>query len=194
MIVGIGGGIGTGKSVVSRVLRLKGYEVYDCDFEAKNLMDNSPEIKQALSQRFGSRCIKADGMPDRAVIAACVFKNTEDRLWLNSLVHDRVLQDVISRFSGRDEGIFFVESAIQATSGLYRICDEIWLVEAPIDIRYERIGKRDGLNPDEIKKRIESQSWEIEMLRDKIDTKTIINDGSTPILKQINKLLKQIKK
>ena len=68
-LIGITGGIGSGKSVVSRVLRTRGFMVYDCDYEARRIMDTNGELKQLILKRLGKECIATDGSLQRAIIA-----------------------------------------------------------------------------------------------------------------------------
>lgn len=187
-LVGITGGIGAGKSVVSRILRLKGYQVYDCDSRAKELMSGSEELIAALRERFGESCVLEDGSLDSRLISAKVFSVEEERVWLNSLVHAAVRKDLdIWRKSGKG-ALCFVESAIIATSGLDRMCDSIWLVESPEQLRIRRALGRGGITEKDLMQRIRAQQSEFGMLPpDK--TKRISNSGDSSLIEQIDILL-----
>lgn len=191
MIIGLTGGIGAGKSVVARILRTKGFPVYDCDKEARRMMNCCADIKNALFQKFGAECISADGTPDRKVIADRIFTNVTDRLWLNSLIHSRVLEDV-KRKALENEEVFFVESAILKTSGLELLCDRIWLVNAKEYVRIERASRRDNSDESKIKDRIRVQKNEFKNLDKKIPLEYIHNGGTESLLLQIDNLLTQI--
>lgn len=93
-LIGLTGGIGTGKSTVARILRLRGYEVYDCDLEAKRLMDESPEVRRSLRDRWGEEIYSARGELDRRKVAEYVFADRREKAWLDSLVHGLVRDDV----------------------------------------------------------------------------------------------------
>ncbi len=166
MMIGICGGIGSGKSVVSRILRLRGEAVYDCDREAKRIMDSSEEVLVALNERHGDAVCPPGGPICRPELARRVFGSDEERLWLNALVHRLVREDVeawhaFCMAEGRER--CFVESAILASSGLAEMCDEIWLVTASEEVRVARIMGRDSLPEEAILKRIRSQEAEEEM-------------------------------
>lgn len=167
-MIGITGGIGSGKSVVSRILRLRGLPVYDCDLEAKRIMDSSEEVLRALNERFGDEVCPAAGPICRPMLARHVFGDDEVRLWLNSLVH-RLVRDDVAAWSRRMEAAgcsrCFVESAILASSGLAAMCDEIWLVTAPESERVARVASRDAADPDHIRRRIIAQKEEENLLR-----------------------------
>lgn len=166
-VIGITGGIGAGKSVVSRILRLKGYPVYDCDSEARSLMESSEEILAALQGRFGEECILECGGLNRGYIASRVFNDAEELTWLNALVHGAVREDVrdwVEARASAGKEILFVESAILYTSGLDKMCDRIWLVTAPEELRLERAMKRGGASEEDLRRRIESQRMEFDAL------------------------------
>ena len=190
-LIGITGGIGAGKSVVSRMLRLKGYPVYDCDSRAKVLMEESAYILTSLKSRLGEECVLESGELNRALIAERVFSCEEERLWLNSLVHAEVRKDITEWTSMFQEGPVFVESAIMVTSGLDRMCDSIMLVDAPETLRVKRALQRGGSSLDNIVKRISAQKEEFASLSaDK--TVSIDNGGSDSLLFQIEKFLENL--
>lgn len=191
-LIGITGGIGAGKSVVSRILRLKGYEVYDCDMEARAIMDASEELKEALRERFGTRCVRPDGCIDRKEIAGHVFGNDSHRKWLNSIVHALVRDDLAARIAGSDSDVFFVESAILHTSHLDEMCDSVWIVDAPEELRLERACRRDGAGRESVLARMKSQRDELANIRCG-NVATILNDGRKPLLSQIEELTLSIK-
>lgn len=197
-IIGITGGIGSGKSVVSRILRLLGYEVYDCDSEARLIMERSAEIRESLISRFGSEVVNQEGTLNRRHIADRVFGNAEELKWLNSIVHKAVREDVARRAELTAEGDrslpngatvpLFVESAILATSGLAGMCCEVWLVDAPEGVRLERAMGRDGASRQEIKRRMEAQKTETDALA-AYSVCRIDNSGCRSLLGQIGVLL-----
>ena len=190
MLIGSCGGIGSGKSVVSRVLRLRGEAVYDCDLEAKRIMDTSEEVLGALHERHGDAVCPKGGPICRPELARRIFGSDEERLWLNRLVHRLVREDVERWHAGRmDAGAprCFVESAILASSGLAAMCDAIWLVETSDDVRISRVKKRDSLTEEAIRSRIRSQQEEESLLaRIDVPVMTIDNSGAVPLLQDIS--------
>lgn len=189
LLIGITGGIGAGKSVVSRILRLKGYPVYDCDSRARALMEESEYILNSLCGRFGNECLLEGGSLNRGYIASRVFADEEERLWLNALVHREVHADLKSWLEAAESDTCFVESAILVTSHLDAMCDRIWLVDAPEELRLGRGLERGGIERENLMKRMEAQSREFETLpEDKTDV--IMNDGIHSLLARIDVLLK----
>lgn len=190
-VIGITGMIGSGKSVVSRILRLRDYRVYDCDAEAKRLMDSSDRIKQAIAEKIDPDAIDERGMIDRRRLAGLIFGNEEYRRELNSIVHSAVREDIIGRISESEAGQFFIESAILAESGLAELCDEIWLVDAGSnEVRIERVMERNNCDADSVIQRIRAQEKELERLKKYSDCIcTLVNDGRNAVLTQIDKLI-----
>lgn len=189
-IIGITGGIGGGKSVVSRILRLKGHEVYDCDREAKRIMDTYPSVLKALNERFGDEVCPPAGPINRPNLAKIVFSSEHHLHWLNRLVHDSVRLDFLSRCSAQMEtnpfATMYVESAILASSGLAKHCDEVWVVDASEEERIRRVTARDRLSEAEITLRIESQRKEMKLLRESgVPLRIIDNSGDASLLEQI---------
>lgn len=189
MIIGICGGIGSGKSVVSRILRLRGEVVYDCDLEAKRIMDTSDEVLAALHSRYGDAVCRVGGPICRPELARRVFGSDVERLWLNSLVHRLVKEDVElwhAAMMAEGRGRCFVESAILASSGLADMCDEVWLVTASEATRIARIRERDLLDEEDVRNRILSQHEEELMLSASgKPVRVIDNSGAVPLLEQI---------
>lgn len=186
-LIGLTGGIGTGKSTVARILRLRGYEVYDCDLEAKRLMDESPEVRRSLRDRWGEDIYSARGELDRRKVAEYVFADRREKAWLDSLVHGLVRDDVkrwVDTHTDYRHDTVFVESAILFTSGLADMCQEVWEVTAPLYIRLERVMKRSGLTREQALARIDAQKEEQKICRSR-HTLQIVNDGTTPLLDAI---------
>lgn len=192
-LTGITGGIGSGKSVVSRILRCKGFKVYDCDLEARRLMDSSELIRTELKRHWGESVYDANGVMDRRLVAGHVFGDPDEKRWLDALVHGRVAEDLrqwTERNAGDEE--LFVESAILCGSGLSAMCARIWNVTAPLEVRLRRLEMRSGMNAGEAMSRIASQETEAGMLCDAtVSVFEIVNENSASLLRQIDELIKK---
>lgn len=202
-LIGLTGGIGSGKSVVSRILRIRGCSVYDCDLEARRLMDGSEDVCRRLKDRWGEDIYDACGRLDRRRVAEFVFGDDSERAWLDALVHGLVRDDV-RRWQDRHaaEPLLFVESAILCTSGLAMMCREVWVVTAPVDVRMARIRIRNGLTEVQARSRIDAQRHEADLLRElpssrllgflKIPVRSEINNADdSQLLPQLDYLLNQ---
>lgn len=187
--IGITGGIGSGKSVVSRLLRIMGYSVYDTDSEAKRLMESSLEVVQKLSECFG-RDIYHNGRLNRGLLSSRVFGKSDKIVLLNSIVHPVVRFDFYRWSESLNEEICVVESAILYESRFDELVDEVWTVTAPEELRISRVRQRSGLTEEEIKKRMAAQLSEEEKQRRAAHI--IWNDGNVSVIHRVLSLLKSL--
>ncbi|MBR4311834.1 MAG: dephospho-CoA kinase [Bacteroidaceae bacterium] len=188
-IIGVTGGIGSGKSVVSRLLRLMDVPVYDCDSEAKRLMCENASIRKALIRTVGDRVYDAMGRLDRACLASYMFGNAERVALINSIVHPVVRADFRAWAQHADRAVVAVESAILFEAGMEADVDAVWLVHAPEDMRLQRAIKRDASNEKAVRSRMQSQLDEQEYMR-RADV-VLQNDGNHSLISQVRELLSQ---
>lgn len=181
---GICGGIGAGKSVVSRYFRAAGYSVYDTDLEARRLMEESREIHARLCDVIHPQAV-TDGVIDRQLIAREVFDCKEKLSQLNNIVHTALKENLATWLEAhRDEEFVFVECALMFTAGIYKMVDETIQVVAPEELRIVRVMKRNGLSREQVISRLQSQQEE-ENLAAQHSTLHIINDNETALLPQL---------
>ncbi len=158
MVVGITGGIGSGKSTVVKMFsQFEDIAIYIADDEAKKLMNSSNEIKSKLISEFGSDTYKNNTL-NRSYLANIVFNNKEKLATLNAIVHPVVnkhLQDFI-KYNSNKKYILY-ENAILFENGSNAFCDKIITVVTPEDIRIQRVIKRDDSTIDAVKNRIKNQ-------------------------------------
>lgn len=187
-LIAIAGGIGSGKSVVSRILRAMGKKVYDCDTEARRLMDSDENIKCRIEECIAPEVILADRSIDRRRLAAIVFADKKMLDTLNGIVHSAVRDD-ISRWKAANEkyGTLWVESAIIYESGIDAMVDEVWDVTAPVELRIKRVMSRNSMSREEVMRRIDAQSAVNYEPHPRI--RTLVNDEVTPLLPQIQQLI-----
>ena len=188
MLIGITGGIGSGKSVVSRILRTMGYHVYDTDARAKQLMEESEAVRRQLVAAFGEQSF-VDGKLNREYLSARVFSSEEERRRMNAIVHPAVRKDLEQWVASRREEISFVESALLLGSELQEVVDAIWLVTAPIEVRIARVMERNQCTREEVLQRINSQASDAEMRP--FCTAELDNGEEQSLLRQLFQLLKK---
>ncbi len=188
-LIGIAGGIGTGKSMVSRLLRLRGYPVYDCDTEAKRLMSTDPEVHKALEQAFGAEVIA-----DPRQLAEAVFGNSERLATLNGIVHPAVRKDLQRWAEKQASSLLFVESAILASSGIGESCRAVMAVETPLEQRIRNVQRRNGLPCQAIMDRIKAQETENKRLAElPIEHFAIHNTPARSLLSQAQTVVEYLK-
>lgn len=186
-LIGVAGGIGSGKSVVCRILSAMGYPVYDCDARARIIMDSDAKIKEQIACRIDPQSIMPDGSIDRRRLANIVFGDRCKLEMLNSIVHGAVRADLLKWTAATYSDLAFVETAILYESGVDRIVDAVWQVVAPQSVRIERVMRRNGMTAQEAVSRIEAQRFKPEERHSR--EHFIDNGGNTPLLRQINMLL-----
>lgn len=188
-IIAITGGIGAGKSVVANVLRNAGYSVYDCDQRAKELMNLSPIIRKALTQRFGNAVYSDDGTINRRAMSNIIFNNDEALAFVNGVVHPAVRADINIWSKQQERQPVFVETALLKEGGLEHMMTQVWNVTAPLEVRIERVMKRNRASREQVERRIRAQSPYSSTI---VPVHDIINDGCTPLLPQVMELITRI--
>ena len=168
-----------------------GYPVYDSDKNAKKIVDESDEIRAGLISHFGTEIYNGTKL-NRKLLAEKIFSDNEARSFVNSLIHPTVLKDFIrwSELNLKKVDVVFIESAILFESGFNKYVDKILLVISTEKLRIERVKKRDNALTSEVRKRIQSQIPQKELIK-KSDF-IIKNDEKKSILQQIRLFLENI--
>ena len=189
-IIGVTGGIGSGKSVVASLLRLMEVPVYDCDSRAKQLMGESSTLREALVEAVGAEVYDADGKLDRRYLASYMFGHAERVAMVNGIVHPAVRADFRLWAQQLGKEVVAVESAILYEAGMEADVDAVWLVHAPQEVRLQRAAQRDASSEEAIRNRMQSQRSEQEYLS-RAD-KVVHNDGQHSLIEQVGRLLREI--
>lgn len=189
LIVGITGGIGSGKSVVSRLLNMLGYPVYDSDSKAKRLNDTDEEVKRALTLAFGSDLYE-NGLLNRPKLASLIFQSDSNRQLVNAIIHPAVKRDFLRWAEAQNSDIVFLEAAILYESGFDAFMNKVVAVAAPEQVRIQRAMQRDNATEQQIVNRLRAQMSQ-DVLESKADF-VVVNDGIQPLLPQIEALAVQL--
>ncbi|MFA7448602.1 MAG: dephospho-CoA kinase [Weeksellaceae bacterium] len=192
-IIGLTGGIGSGKTTVGKWFAENGIPVYDSDTEAKLLIKENDELRLKISSLLGDEAYE-DGVYNRKFVAAQVFANPKLLEKLNEIVHPAVFEHFHNWVKNQKSEFIIKEAAILFESGSYKDCDLIISVVAKEELRVERVVKRDGLNPKQVQDRIRTQ-WTDELRMEHSDF-VINNDLDLSHLKSefqrvYNELLKR---
>ncbi len=183
-LIGLTGGIGSGKTYCAGLFEHLGIPVYNADREAKRLMNENQKIRKDIVAVFGEEAYTNDGQVNRTYLAKKVFGHPTELEKLNKLIHPVVRQDFIEWGSQQVGHPYIIqESAILFETGSYKFFDKVILVDAPRAIRIERVTKRDGINREAVEARMKHQ-WSSEKKRFLADY-VIDNDGSSPTLRQV---------
>lgn len=155
-IVGLTGGIGSGKSTVLSLFQNLGADVYIADVEAKKLMNSHEVLKKEIINLFGNEAYRESEL-DRDYIASIVFKDNEKLKALNLLVHPKVKEHFKDFIKKSSSDLIIYEAAILFESGGNELCDFIITVTANFKDRVQRIMKRDGVTESQILDRMKHQ-------------------------------------
>ena len=155
-VIGLTGGIGSGKTTIANFFKEKGVPVYIADDEAKKVMQ-SIEIIDQIKSVFGETLFE-NNVLNRAKLAETVFNNADKLAQLNAIVHPAVKKDFENWLQQHKNDQYVVyEAAILFESGRYKECDYIVTVTAPIEVRIERVIKRDNTTREQVLSRMEMQ-------------------------------------
>lgn len=156
IVVGLTGGIGSGKTTVAGFFKDLGIPVYIADDAGKRLMKTSPEIKQQIIDLFGESSYAGD-IPERKFIASKVFSDSKLLEKLNKIIHPAVEEDFKNWVNDQSSAYVIYEAAILFETGGYKNCQFSILVTAPEDLRINRLQKRDDSSREEIQQRMNNQ-------------------------------------
>ena len=159
-IIGLTGGIASGKSTVTKYLRQQGYTVVDCDKIAWELAEPDRSIWQAYFARYGSKVINPDRSLNRQAVADIVFRDKKELDAINSLVHPLIKDEMMSQVkAASDEGetVIFLDVPLLFEASYDKLVDEKWLVYVSRDTQLRRLMSRNDFSHDEAVRRIDSQ-------------------------------------
>ena len=156
MIVGLTGGIGSGKTTAAGFFKKLGIPIYIADDRAKFLMNNSEDIKREIQNLLGADAYTSEGL-NRPYVAKKVFSDKNLLAKLNNIVHPEVDKDFKEWYEAQASPYVIKEAAILFENGGYKKCDYIVVVTAPLEDRVERVIKRDKVSSAEVLKRINNQ-------------------------------------
>lgn len=155
-IIGITGGIGSGKSLLMQKFVIRGIPCFSSDKVARTILES--QLSDSIRRTFGKDVFTSGGLLDRKALGHRVFSDPLEMSKLNQLVHPLV-QEEFDRFVSRnaDQKLIVKEAAILIETGAYKSCDIIILVTAPEELRIQRVCKRDGLTRSQVLQRMGNQ-------------------------------------
>jgi dephospho-CoA kinase len=180
--VGLTGGIGSGKTIASKIFEILGIPVYQADEAAKSLMESNPILKNQLIEQFGNDAF-VDGKLNRSYIAEIIFNDKEKLQLINSLVHPYTIQDGIEWMKKQTTPYAIKESALIFESGTQSNFDYIIGISSPQSMRLNRTIKRDNTNRELILEKMEHQLDE--QVKMKLCDFVLQNDEETLLTPQV---------
>jgi len=161
-VIGLTGGIGSGKSEVARILAELGASVIDADEVGHQVYLPGKAPWREIAERWGERVLRPDRTVDRGRLAAIVFSDPEELVRLNRIVHGPMLRMLREEIARRKEaaggkGVVVLEAAVLIEAGWVPLVDQVWVVTADEDVVVERMTKLKGMHPDEVRARMRQQ-------------------------------------
>lgn len=191
IIVGLTGGIGSGKTTVAKLFEKQGIPIYIADERAKMIMER-PDVVQSVQQIFPTSVMNERGLLDRSKIKQLVFDNKKLLEQLNQVVHPQVKKDFDDWLEQHQNApIVMKESAILFENGLEKTCDAVIVVVAPEEVRIERVMARDGVSKEQVLKIIDNQMKDAEKVKRsqyiiENNNKKIVESDIIAIIRDIN--------
>lgn len=189
-IIGITGGIASGKSTVTNFLRKQGFQVVDADALVHQLQKPSGRLFEALVQHFGQEIILENGELNRPLLASLIFSNPEEREW-SRITQGEIIREELATLRdqfAQTEEIFFMDIPLLFEQDYSAWFDETWLVYVDRDVQVERLMKRDHLSKDEAEFRLVAQ-WPSEKKKDLASHVLNNNGNQDQLLTQVFSLL-----
>ena len=189
-IIGITGGIASGKSTVTNFLRKQGLQVVDADAVVHQLQKPGGRLFKALVQHFGQKIILENGELNRPLLASLIFSNPDEREWSKSTQGEIIREELATLRDqlAQTEEIFFMDIPLLFEQDYSAWFDETWLVYVDRDVQVERLMKRDHLSKDEAEFRLVAQ-WPSEKKKDLASHVLNNNGNQDQLLTQMFSLL-----
>ena len=189
-IIGITGGIASGKSTVTNFLRKQGFQVVDADAVVHQLQKPGGRLFQALVQHFGPEIILENGELNRHLLASLIFSNPEEREW-SRITQGEIIREELATLRDQlalTEEIFFMDIPLLFEQDYVSWFDDTWLVYVDRDVQVERFMKRDQLSQNEAESRLAAQ-WPLEKKKDLASHILDNNGNQDQLLTQVRILL-----
>ena len=191
-IIGITGGIGSGKSTVSKFIEEAGFPVYYSDVRAKTIVNDDAELQQKIKELLGENSYDENGFYNRRYVGEIIFKDDQLRLQLNALIHPAVKINFENWISEQKTPFIFKETALLFELKLNESCYKSILVTADDNIRIKRVMDRDGKTYREVEAVMNKQMPE----KDKIKIADFVifnNDGLEELKIKTNQFINELK-
>lgn len=183
IVIGLAGGIGSGKSLAASMLAELGCVVLDSDREARAALDK-PEVRAELVRWWGPAVVGADGRVDRSAVAAIVFRDAGERMRLEALVHPLVREsraEMVRHAAAAGAPAVVVDAPLLFEAGVHRECDVVIFVDAPLEARLARVRETRGWAAGELERR-ENAQWKLDDKR-RLADHVVVNDSGPETLR-----------
>ncbi len=186
-IVGVTGGIGSGKTTVTRLFEQRGVVVVDADVIARHTLERGSQALQAVRERYGEVALQADGSLNRAWLRAHIFANPTEKQWLNQLTHPLIRAEIIKQLHAATSAYVMLSAPLLIENGLQQLCQRVLVVDVDEATQLQRTAERDQVNPQQVQAIMQAQASRQQRLAHA--TEVLDNSGSSADLPpQVEKL------
>ena len=192
-IIGITGGIASGKSTVTEFLRQKGFQVVDADAVVHQLQKPSGQLYQVLVEHFGEKILLENGELNRPLLASLIFSNPEEQEWSKRTQGEIIREELAALRNqfAQTEALFFMDIPLLFEQNYASWFDETWLVYVNRDVQLERLMKRDQISKEAAESRLNSQ-WPLER-KISLASHSLDNNGNQEqLIAQVVQLLEEM--
>ncbi len=180
-ILGLTGGIGSGKSAVAEHFVDLGVHLIDADHAARWVVEPGRPALARIAEHFGPTVLQADGTLDRGALRSRVFQDAEQRRWLESLLHPLIGEEIVSYLAQAKSPYAILVSPLLIESGQHRLTQRVLVVDAPEQLQLQRTMSRDKASEEQVRAILQAQAHREERLRHADDV--LINDRDLPWLR-----------
>ena len=157
MIIGLTGGIGSGKTAVSDCFEGLGIVIVDADLASRVVVEKGKPCLAKISERFGQNILKESGELDRAKLREIIFNSDEEKDWLESLLHPAIARQIQDELKVSTSPYSVLVSPLLFETGQNDFCDKVLVVDVPVETQVERTLKRDGVSEEQVQSIIKAQ-------------------------------------
>ncbi|MFJ4142075.1 dephospho-CoA kinase [Pseudomonas sp. NPDC089734] len=157
-ILGLTGGIGSGKSAAAQCFINLGVHTVDADHVARWVVEPGRPALTQIAEHFGPEVIQASGELDRGALRARIFEHPEERRWLEALLHPLINQEIVSDLARATSPYAILVSPLLIESGQYKMVQRILVIDAPESLQMERTLQRDGSSPEQVQAILKAQA------------------------------------
>lgn len=182
MIIGLTGGIGSGKTAVSDTFKSLGIDIVDADVSSRRVVEKGQPALDAIQSHFGDNVLDSGNNLDRAKLREIVFNNSEERVWLEKLLHPKIAEHIKGQLESSESPYCILVSPLLLETEQKSYCSFVLVVDVPEESQIARTAKRDGVSEEQVKNIISAQIDRKKRLEQADEI--IINDGSMEDLKE----------
>jgi dephospho-CoA kinase len=187
MIIGLTGGIGSGKTAVSDSFESLGIDVVDADLASRVVVQKGKPCLLKIAQHFGEDILTKEAELDRAKLREIIFKSEEEKNWLESLLHPAIANQIQDELNASKSPYTILVSPLLLETNQKDFCSKVLAVDVPVETQVERTLKRDGVSKEQVQAIIDSQISRNDRLN--LADEVIVNDGTLEDLEIAVKIL-----